>query len=141
MQILHLGLLLFLANTQVLIVQHWLGIIGRSFSATSQDMCYTIVHTSKIEQFWTWASRGDGIYVENISKHSHGRKLVEITPIIHQLTSNIICRMLFGTSCEKSNDLLGNNFDNFFQSNREMLKIMNKLNINDLIPILKWFDL
>jgi len=49
--------------------------------------------------------------------------------------------MLFGTRHEKSNDLLGNNFDNFFQSNTEMLKIMNKLNISDLIPILKWFDL
>jgi cytochrome P450 len=79
--------------------------------------------------------------VENIANHSHGGKLVEIRPIFHQLTSNIICHMLFGTRREKSNDLLGNDFDNFFQSNTKMLKIMNKLNISDLIPILKWFDL
>lgn len=73
--------------------------------------------------------------VENIAKHSHGGKLVEIRPIFHQLTSNIICRMLFGTRCEKSNDLFGNDFDKFFQYNMEMLKIMNKLNMSDLIPI------
>jgi hypothetical protein len=61
-------------------------------------------------------------------------------PIFHQIISNIICH-LFGTCHEKSNDILGNDFDNFFKFNMEMLKIMNKLNINDFIPILKWFDL
>ncbi len=63
---------------------------------------------------------------------------MEIRPIFHQLTSNIICHMLFGTCCEKSNGIFRNDF---FTSTLEILKIMNTFNISDLIPLLKSFDL
>jgi hypothetical protein len=107
-----------------------------------RKICATQLFTqARLNNFGPGRKEEMAYMVENIAKHSHGGKLVEIRPIFHQLTSNIICRMLFGTRREKSNDLLGNDFDNFFQSNMEMLKIMNKLNISDLIPILKWFDL
>ncbi|CAK9854903.1 unnamed protein product, partial [Sphagnum jensenii] len=107
-----------------------------------RKICATQLFTqARLNSFGPGRQEEMAYMVENIAKHSHGGKLVEIRPIFHQLTSNIICRMLFGTRREKSNDLLGNDFDNFFQSNTEMLKIMNKLNISDLIPILKWFDL
>ncbi len=54
--------------------------------------------------------------VENIVEYNQDF-FVEMRHVIHQLTRNNVCGMLFGTRCERSNDLLGNNFDDFFNFN------------------------
>jgi hypothetical protein len=79
--------------------------------------------------------------VENITKHSQGGKIVEMRPIFQQLISNIICRMLFGKRREKSDSLLGSNFDEFFNCVLTIVEIVGTFDIGDLIPILKPFDL
>lgn len=58
--------------------------------------------------------------VINIVEHIQGRNLVEIRPIFHRLTSNIICHMLFGTCCEKSNGIFKHDFNDFFASTLEI---------------------
>jgi hypothetical protein len=62
-------------------------------------------------------------------------------PIFHQLTSNNICRMLFGARRKELKNRFGNNFDDLFNSTSDMVELFNKFNISDLIPILKPFDL
>ncbi len=79
--------------------------------------------------------------VENIAKCSQGGKFVEMRPILLQLTRNNICRMLFGERPQKSNDILGNDFDDYFKSFSEMVTVVGKFNLSELIPILKPFDL
>jgi len=80
--------------------------------------------------------------VEEIAKHNQGRpQLVEMRPIFHQLTSNNICRMLFGARRKELKNRFGNNFDDLFNSTSDMVELFNKFNISDLIPILKPFDL
>lgn len=77
----------------------------------------------------------------NIAKCSQGGKFVEMRPILLQLTRNNICRMLFGERPHKSNDILGNDFDDYFKSFSEMVTVVGKFNLSELIPILKPFDL
>jgi hypothetical protein len=79
--------------------------------------------------------------VENIAKCSQGGKFVEMRPIFLQLTRNNICQMLFGERPPKSNDILGNDFDDYFKSFSEMVTVVGKFNFSELIPILKPFDL
>jgi len=79
--------------------------------------------------------------VENIIAHSQEGKLVEVKPILLQLTTNIICRMLFGKRCEKFDGFLGKNIVEFFNFILKIAKLLNKPNISDVIPILKPFDL
>jgi len=54
--------------------------------------------------------------VENIVEYNQ-EIFVEMRLVIHQLIRNNMCGMLFGTRCERLNDLLGNNFDDFFNFN------------------------
>ncbi|KAH9571201.1 hypothetical protein CY35_02G081600 [Sphagnum magellanicum] len=79
--------------------------------------------------------------VENIIAHSQEGKLVEMKPILLQLTTNIICRMLFGKRCEKFDGFLGKNIVEFFNSVAKVARLVSKPNISDVIPILKPFDL
>jgi hypothetical protein len=49
--------------------------------------------------------------------------------------------MLFGKRREKSNNLLGSNLDEFFNSVLAVVEVVSTFDISDLIPILKPFDL
>jgi hypothetical protein len=79
--------------------------------------------------------------VENIITHSQEGKLVEVKPILLQLITNNICRMLFGKRCEKFDGFLGENIVEFFNSILKLAGPLSYLNISDVIPILKPFDL
>jgi hypothetical protein len=79
--------------------------------------------------------------VENIITHSQEGKLVEVKPILAQLMTNNICRMLFGKRCEKFDGFLGKNIVEFFNSISKVAGPLSKPNISDVIPILKPFDL
>jgi hypothetical protein len=74
--------------------------------------------------------------VENIAKHNQEGKPMKMRCIFHELTSNNICRMLFG----KYYCFLGKEFDDLVDCVIELGEIASKFNISDLIPILKPFD-
>ncbi len=78
--------------------------------------------------------------VENIAKHNQEGKPMKMRPIFHELTSNNICRMLFGKYREKSDCFLRKEFDDLIDCVIEMGEVGGKFNISDLIPILKPFD-
>lgn len=79
--------------------------------------------------------------VQRIEECGHGGELVKMRPIFHSLTSNNICRMLFGRRREATDNLIGEVFDKFFQCVSEMVEATGKFNIGDLIPALQPFDL
>jgi hypothetical protein len=79
--------------------------------------------------------------VDNIITHSQEGKLVEVRPILLQLTTNNICRMLFGKRCEKFDGFLGKNIVEFFNSISKVAGLFSKPNMSDLIPFLEPFDL
>ncbi|CAM6060926.1 unnamed protein product, partial [Sphagnum tenellum] len=78
--------------------------------------------------------------VEKIAKYSEEGKVMKLRPIFHKLTSNNICRMLFGKYHEKSNCFLKKEFDNLVDCVIEMGEVGGKFNISDIIPVLKPFD-
>jgi hypothetical protein len=78
--------------------------------------------------------------VEKIAKYNQERKVMKLRPIFHELTSNNICRMLFGKYHEKSDCFLKKEFDELVDRVIEMGEVGGKFNISDLIPILKPFD-
>nr|BBM89984.1 pimaradiene oxidase 1 [Calohypnum plumiforme] len=79
--------------------------------------------------------------VQSITERGRDGELVKMRPILHMLTSNNICRMLFGRRREATDNLIGSVFDQFFDCVSEMVETVGKFNVGDLIPALKPFDL
>ncbi|CAK9260332.1 unnamed protein product [Sphagnum jensenii] len=96
---------------------------------------------ARINSFEPLRQEDLGCMVESIAKHSKGGKLVNVRQICHELTTNNLCRMLFGTRCETSKEFIGTNFDDFFKSVEKMIQLMSTFNLSDLIPLLRPFDL
>jgi len=82
-----------------------------------------------------------GCMVEKIVEHSQGGKLVDMKQIFHELITNNICRMLFGTRCETTKGFTGTDVDEFFNSVSNLIDLLGEFNLSDLIPFLKPFDL
>jgi len=82
-----------------------------------------------------------GCMVESIAKHNEGGKVVNMRQIFHELTTNNLCRMLFGTRCETSKEFIGTDFDDFFKSVARLIQLLSTFNLSDLIPLLRPFDL
>ncbi len=61
--------------------------------------------------------------------------------IFHELITNNICRMLFGTRCETTKEFTGTDFDEFFNSVSKLIGLVGEFNLSDFIPFLKPFDL
>jgi hypothetical protein len=108
-----------------------------------RKICITELLTQARLNNFQWERQDEVAYmVEEIAKHNQGRpQLVEMRPIFHQLTSNNMCRMMFGARRKELKNHLGNNFDDLFNSLSDMVEIFNNFNVSDLIPILKPFDL
>jgi ribosomal protein L17 len=82
-----------------------------------------------------------GCMVEKIVEHNQGRKLVNMREIFHELITNNICRMLFGTRCETTKEFTGTDFDEFFNCVSNLICLVGEFNLSDFIPFLKPFDL
>jgi hypothetical protein len=107
-----------------------------------RKICVTKLFTqARLNSFQPRRQHEMACMVENIAKCSQGRKFVEMRPTFLQLTRNNICRMLFGEHPLKSNDILGKYLDDYFKSFSEMVMVVGKFNLSELIPILKPFDL
>jgi hypothetical protein len=100
-----------------------------------------LLTTTKLNSFELGRQEEVAYMVENIITHSQEGKLVEVKPILLQLITNNICRMLFGKRCEKFDGFLGKNIVEFFNFVSKLGGPLSKLNISDVIPILKPFDL
>jgi cytochrome P450 len=106
-----------------------------------RKICVTELLTqARIKSFEPGRQEEVARMVENIAKHNQEGKPMKMRHIFHELTSNNICRMLFGKYREKSDCFLGKEFDNLVHCVIELGEIGGKFNIGDLIPILKPFD-
>ncbi|CAM6034510.1 unnamed protein product [Sphagnum compactum] len=106
-----------------------------------RKICVTQLFTqARLKTFEPGRQEGVARMVENIAKHNQEGKPMKMRAIFHELTSNNICRMLFGKYCEKLDCFLGKEFDGLVDCVIELGEIGGKFNIGDLIPILKPFD-
>jgi cytochrome P450 len=106
-----------------------------------RKLCATEVLTqARLKTFEFGRQEEVACMVEKIAKYSQEGKVMKLRPIFHELTSNNICRMLFGKYREKPNFFLKKEFDNLVDCVIEMGEVGGKFNISDLIPVLKPFD-
>jgi hypothetical protein len=108
--------------------------IGAYFGATE------LLTQARLKPFESGRQEEVAFMVEKIAKYNQEGKVMKLRPIFHELTSNNICRMLFGKYREKSDCFLKKEFDDLVDCVIEMGEVGGKFSISDLIPILKPFD-